>query len=296
MTVKTPEELKNDEREAAKKVREGIKTTSVVKEEEKEDDKSDNDETGLEDSSEGNDDDSKFEDGTDETKEEIKDNKEEIKTSEKTEADLEKEKAEAKTNSEKARIQKRIDKEVSKRKALETEVEDLKKQLAAKTGDGKFTEEDVKSEAKKLSDQTIAERDFANACSRLEKAATKIDKDFGEKIKELGADVGPIPSAMIGVLDDLDNGGQVLSHFTSDPDEYERIIGLSPTKMAVEVTKLATKLGKPVEKKISKVPPPLDTLAGNSRSDTPIKDTDPMDVWIKKRNKQVEERRKAKMS
>jgi type I site-specific restriction endonuclease len=228
--------------------------------------------------------------------EEVEEKEEEIEASEKTEESLEADKAAAKTAAEKARIQKRIDKEVAKRKTLEEENKILKAQLAAKdSGEGKFTEEDVKKQAKQLADQEIAERDFANACARLQKAATKLDKTFPDKIQELGSEVGPIPGAMIGILDDLDNGGQVLQHFTTDPDEYERIITLNPTKMAVELTKLATKLAKPVAKPLSKVPAPNEPLGGNARNDTPLNDKDPMDVWIKKRNKQVEERRKARL-
>ena len=226
----------------------------------------------------------------------VEENEETIEVSEKTQEQLEAEKIEAKTAAEKARIQKRIDKEVAKRKTLETENANLKAQLAAKeSGEGKFTEEDVKKQAKVLADKEIADRDFANACSRLQKAATKLDKDFPDKIQELGTEVGPIPGAMIGILDDLDNGGQVLQHFTTDPDEYERIIALPSTKMAVELTRLATKLAKPPVKVLSKVPAPNEPLGGNARVDTPLNDKDPMDVWIKKRNKQVEERRKARL-
>ncbi len=232
-----------------------------------------------------------------EVKEEtIEEKEEEIEVIEKTEEELEAEKAEAKTAAEKARIQKRIDKEVAKRKVLEEENKTLKAQLAAKeTGEGKFTKEDVEKQAKTIAEQTIAERDFANACARLQKSATKLDKDFPEKIQELGSEVGPIPGAMIGILDDLDNGGQVLQHFTTDPDEYEKLIALPATKMAVELTKLATKLAKPASKPLSKVPAPNEPLGGNARVDTPLNDKDPMDVWIKKRNKQVEERRKARL-
>lgn len=282
MTTKTPEEV-----EAAKKEREGIKST-VVKSEDKEPNKETQEETEVEEETN---------EEVIEEEEKIETNEEKIENSTKTEAELNDEKAAAKTAAEKQKIQKRIDREVSKRKALETELNNVKAQLAAKeTGEGKFTEKDVETKSEELANQKLAERDFNNACSRLQKAATKLDKDFPDKIKELADDIAPIPGAMIGILDDLDNGGLVLSHFTTDPDEYERIISLNPTKMAVELTKLSEKLSKPKPKPLSKVPAPNEPVGGGARIETPLSDKEPMADWVAKRNRQVEERRKAKLA
>lgn len=273
---KSPEEIKAEKQAAAQAERDAIKVNTPKEEAEVKEEP-------------------EVKEPIEETKEEIKTKEEEIEAAEKTAEELEAEKLASKSTAEKARIQKRIDKEVAKRKTLETENAELKAQLAAKeTGEGKFTEEDVEKQAEALANQTMADRDFANACSRLEKAASKLDKNFTVNIKQLGEEVGPIPGAMIGVLDDLDNGGQVLQHFTTDPDEYERLIGLTPLKMASEVTKLAEKLAKPKAKEVSRVPPPNEPLGGNARNDTPLSDKDPMDVWIKKRTKQVAERAAAK--
>lgn len=289
--AKTPEELA-----AAKTEREKIAATTVNKEatkeepeketsEEDEDGKSTDDETGLDGTSEDN-------------QQQIEDTKKEIKESEKTQETLEAEKLEAKTAAEKERIQKRINKEVAKTKKLEDENAELKRQLAAKESgdDPKFTKEDIDKEADILANQKIAQRDFDNTCAKLQKEATKLDKDFPDKIKELGEDVGLIPGAMIGVLGDLDNGAQVLKSFTDDPEEYERLINLPPLKMATALTKYAEKLAKPKPKPLSKVPEPHEPLGGNARMDTPLNDKDSMDVWIKKRNAQAEAFRKAKLA
>ena len=239
-----------------------------------------------------------------EVKEEIIDeNKEEIEKSEKTEEELEAEKQEAKTAAQKTRIQKRIDKEVAKRKTLENENAELKKLLAAKdTEDDKFTSEDVKKEAERIANEKVNEREFTNACNRLAEAAKKLDKEFDKKMATLAEDVAPIPGYMIGILDDLDNGGAVLKHFTENPDIYEDVIALTPAKMAVAVTKLSNKIeteSKPKPKAISKVPPPIEPLGGKGGGNSTIiteADTKDMPTFVKKRAAQVEARRKEKMA
>ena len=228
---------------------------------------------------------------------------EKIEASEKTEEDLEAEKLEAKTAAEKARIQKRIDKEVAKRKVLEDEVTELKKLLAAKEGDGeKLTKEDVEKEAKRIAIELNNERQFTEDCNRLADAAKKLDKEFDSKMKSLAEDVAPIPGYMIGILADLDNGGAVLRHFTDNADIYEDIIALPPMKMGVAVTKLASKLEaeiKPKPKAVSKVPAPNEPVGGKGGSNSMViteADTKDMQTFVKKRQMQLEERKRLRMA
>ena len=238
-----------------------------------------------------------------ETKQEtIQENKEEIKASEKTEEELEAEKAEAKTVAEKARIQRKIDKEVAKRKTLEEENIALKKKLEELEAgkEGKYDEDEVEKRAETKAQQKAAEREFVTASNKLADAAEKLDKDFMKKIKAIAEDVAPIPGHMIGILDDLDNGAAVLSHLANDADEYERIIGLNPTKAAVELAKIGNKLStKPAPKPLSKVPEPITPIGGKTSStnnDLVITDKDVknMNEFVRKRNAQIEERRKMK--
>jgi hypothetical protein len=237
---------------------------------------------------------------TEETKTE--ETKEEITASEKTEEELETEKQEAKTQAEKSRIQRKIDKEVAKRKTLEEELAETKRQLAAaKEGkEGKFDEDEVDKRANAKAEQKVAEREFLNASNRLADAAEKLDKDFIKKIKVIAEETAPIPGHMIGILDDLDNGGAVLVSLADDVDEYERIITLSPAKAAVELTKLSVKLAaKPAHKAVSKVPKPIEPIGGKTsgtNNDMVItdKDTQNMNEFIRKRNIQIAERQKMK--
>src|ERR1700733_4604096 len=231
---------------------------------------------------------------------EVEKTTEEIKTSEEKQEELETEKSEAKTVAEKARIQRKIDKEVAKRKTLEEENAALKKQIAeANEGkEGKYDEAEVEKRAETKAQQKQAEREFVDASNRLANAAEKLDKDFIKKIKQVAEDVAPIPGHMIGILDDLDDGAKVLAHLADDVDEYERIINLNPTKAAVELSKIANKLSvKPEPKKLSKVPPPIEPIGGKTsgtNNDLVITDKDVknMNEFIRKRNLQIEERKK----
>ncbi len=282
MTDKSKEELKAD---AVKAERDSIAVTISKKEDDENEEKSE---------SEKPDDDSKNE--SEETIEEIK---EETDAIEKNNEQLETEKQEAKTAKEKERIQKRIDKEVAKRKVLETELADLKAQLAAKSSeDGvKFTREDVEAEANKLAEQKVSEREFTNACNRLADGAKKLDKDFDKKIQALSEDVAPLPGYMIGILDDIENGAQVLKHFADNQDVYEDIYMLSPVKMATAISKLGIKLAtevKPKPKQISKVPAPNEPINGGAKTSINLSDKEPIEDWIEKRNRQVAERQAAK--
>ena len=212
---------------------------------------------------------------------------------EKTPEQLAAEKEAARTKTEKARIQKRIDKEVAKRKAAETELAELKAKVEA-SGEGSLTPEEADKLAEEKAKQIVAMREFEKACDSLFKAAIKIDKDFKEKIDALADDIGAIPGAIIGVLSDFDNGGKVLTYLADNPDEAEKIWEMSPMKAAVELTKLSAKLVTP-KKVVSKVPPPNDPLKGSGRTttDAPLNDKMSTKDWIEKRKRDVEEKRKA---
>lgn len=225
---------------------------------------------------------------------EVEENIEKIEEVQKTEEELETEKAEAKSAKEKERIQKRIDKEVAKRKVLETENAELKRKLASKPDDEKtLTEDDVESRAEKKAEEKAMQRQFANACNTLFKEAVKTDKDFKKKIDAIAEDVSPIPPVMIAVLEDIDNGGAVLSHLANNEDDYERIYELSPAKMAVEIAKISNKIEteKKKPKPISKVPPPLETLNGGRQTSNEVTSNDSMEEYVKKRMAQREQKR-----
>lgn len=191
------------------------------------------------------------------------------------------------------RIERKFAKEAAEKKALKDEVEALKKKLEAKPdAENVLTADDITKEAKRIAEQEIMQRDFDAAQARLIKSAVKADKDFMKKIKSVADEIAPMPGQMIGILDDLDNSGVVLSHLANDPDEYERIITLPIVKMAIELSKISAKLDKKPEREISKVPDPGKLVGGNrgTPSNKPNIKTDSTEEWIRKRNIQVAER------
>lgn len=275
--VKTPAELAQEQRDKI-----SVMSSS---DEKKEDDK-------IEDNKNDENNDDKNSEGTEEKKEE---NEEIIEESEKTEEELETEKIEAKTLAERTKIQKRIDREVAKRKVAEAEVVRLNEQLSAKTEGGEkvLTEEDIEKEAERRAAIKDAEREFIKACNRLQENAIKISKDFDKKIAELSDDIGPIPSQLIGILDDIENGGAILNYLTDNPDEAEEIYQLPTAKMAVKLAKIGIKLTPIKEsKKVSQVPPPNEIIKTNGRTTNQLNDNMDVKTWIETRNAQQRSRGK----
>lgn len=224
-----------------------------------------------------------------------------IEEHEETEEELAAAKEAAKTDREKDKFQKRIDREVAKRKDLERQLKEANAKLAADPDkENALTEEEVEKRAEEKATAKQLRREFEQASDRLFKAAVKTDKEFQTKINALADDIGFIPSHMIGILDDLDNGGDILVYFTGNADEAQEIYEMSPAKAAVKLAKLSAKLetaAKPKPKEISKVPDPAETIKGGNKSPDvlPKNPTADMANFVRVRQRQAEERRKAKM-
>lgn len=206
-----------------------------------------------------------------------------------------KDEVDEKSKKQQERFERRLSKEVAKRKELETRLNEAITRLESKKEDGEetYTRADAEKLGKQLALQEQFQRDFDNACIRLQEGSRKIDKTFDTKVKVMADELGPIPTQMIGVLDDLENGPVVLNHLVNNIDDAETIYKSSPAKMALELAKLSTKLtAKKEVRAISKVPNPNDTLGGNNKgSTTTLSDKDDMDTWMQKRNEQVKKSR-----
>lgn len=203
----------------------------------------------------------------------------------------------------KDRFQRRINKEVAARKAAEAEAAELKRILEAKDNDSdvKLTAEDVHREAKRIAAEEAALKEFNETCDKLSKEANQKDTEFDSKVKEMAELIGPIPGEMIGVLGDLDKGGEVLAYLVDNLEEMEKLYTYSPNKMAVYLTKLSFKLNedsktpKPTPKPVSKLPKPNTPITGNGGvKSNVITGKESMDDFVRIREAQVAERRKAR--
>lgn len=206
-----------------------------------------------------------------------------------------------------ARLQRRLDKTTGSQKDLRKELADAKAKLEAQ-GEEVLTKADVDKEADRIANEKIALKEFEDTCNKLNKDALAIDKTFSKKVNAMAEDIGPIPGAMIGVLGDLDNGGAVLNYLTDNVEIAEEVYVLSPAKMAVKLAKISNELlekAKPKPKKISQAPDPITPVrtgsSGGPNLATVLNGTngnirgEKMENYIKLRNKQDEEKRRARL-
>ena len=172
---------------------------------------------------------------------------EEELTEEEKAAKAEADKLVAKAKRKEDRVQKRFNELTAAKATAEAEVARLKAQLEADP-EKKLTEEEIETRAEAKAAQKQAAKDLAEmqtkfeaACDKLQADARKVDKDFDDNINDIATDVGPIPSFMIGVLEDLDNGGEVLAFIANDDELAERIYGLKtkPAKMTKELVEIS---------------------------------------------------------
>ncbi len=243
------------------------------------------------------------EEGDEENEDDLTDEEKAAKEAEKKAA----EKAAAKAQRKNDRMQRRIDEATAAAKAAREELEAFKKA----NPDSKLTPEEVEAKAEALAAEKLAAKHleevkakFDESCANLQKAATAVDKDFYEKIVDISDQFGPIPSFMIGVLDDLDNGGEVLAHIANDDDLAEKLWKLNKdgknAKMTKEIVAISDKLETEKKNKnkrqISKVPEPIAPVRASRSTSTVITeaDTKNMDSYVAKRRAQMAADRKAK--
>lgn len=236
-------------------------------------------------------------------------NEEELSEEEKITKDVEikaAEKQAVKAQRKQDRMQRRIDEAVAAAKSAKDELAAFKTANPNTT----LTEEEIEvraeiKAAEKLAKQKIEDLkiEFNNTCEKLQKEATKIDKDFYEKIVDISDQFGPIPSFMIGVLDDFENGAEVLAHIANDDELAEKIWDLKtkPAKMTKELVIISNQLAdknKAPKKQISKVKEPITAITGSRSTSTVITQADMrpenMDNYVAKRRQQMEANRKAK--
>jgi hypothetical protein len=122
-------------------------------------------------------------------------------------------------------------------------------------------------------------REEANRIARDEKFNERSNEIYGAGVKQYSKTefdgaidtiktVGLIPVDMIDVLSDLGDGHKILKHLADDLDETERLFSLSPTKRAIELTKLHTKVTAVPRKQISNAPDPVRPIGGGTKAPT----------------------------
>lgn len=286
---------KEIEKTPAQKERESIKVTSTGTKQAEEDD-ADKEKEDAEDNVD--EEAEKSEEESEEEKDDDKEDEEEPKelTAEQKEIEALKKKLE--------RAQRRAGKTAQERDENRKKVKELQAAVDAKLSEGTqpLTEEEVNRRARELANNDLTQREFDKAQEKLIEDATKIDKTFMSKVREMAEEVAPLPEFFIGALNDLDNGGAVLNYLTDNPDDYEDLLKKNnPMKVMKGLIEISNKLieaAKPKPKKISNAPEPAKALKGNSKTpDTlPAKPTENMAEFVRIRALQEKAKRDAKLN
>lgn len=234
---------------------------------------------------------------------------EEEKTARETkEAEENKLSVEDKEKRKQERIQRRIDKAVAGQRAAEAEVARMKALLDAKPPEEKLTKEEVEARAEALANEKLKtkeverlQKEFNEACDKLQKEAIKLDDKFMTKVVDMSEELGAIPSRIIGILSDLDNGAEVLKLMADDIDEAEKLYDLQnrPEKLAIAIMRISDKLAaakRPKPKDISKVPESVTPVTGSRSSSLVITQADTKDMakYTAKRIAQREAQKKVR--
>lgn len=224
-----------------------------------------------------------------------------------------------------AAIEKRLAKERRKRHELETRVkvtEELAlkgrpaEQPPAKPADGEpkreafdtyesYLEARAEWKAEKKVEERFLKQREEETRNRTEAESRKASGEFRAKAEKFAAQVedfhevmseseAPMTKAMADAIVSADEAGPGIAYFLAkNPQEAERIAGLSEASQAREIWKLEQKVGseQPV-KKPSKAPAPIDPVKG-AKSVAEDDEPNPSDTkaWVAWRNRQIARKR-----
>jgi hypothetical protein len=161
-----------------------------------------------------------------------------------------------------------------------------------------LTEADVESRAAQIADSMA----FNDECNReAKKGIAEFGDAFKTRIANLASLVDPDDryryNTFLRAALDTEAGAKVLYTLGGNIEEATRIISLSPTKMAVELAKIAMQETKP----ISSAPTPIKPLASRNAAASTIEPDDPQRgekldtaTWMKQREAQVKAQREAR--
>ncbi|OWV62578.1 hypothetical protein ATY75_12200 [Rhizobium sp. N122] len=197
---------------------------------------------------------------------------------------------------------KRIHEETNKRREAEKRAADAEAELQRLRGGNTSSQSDPPAdgtppsieEIRRQERENIRREESANsemarrnaACNAtFEKGVADIP-DFDEArvslVSAFGHEINTRPE-FLDAITELENGHQVFAELGRNPAEAERILSLSPVKMALEIARMGDKLAKPAvptPKPISKVPAPVTPIGGQTKPATALEDADAdQDAW-----------------
>lgn len=135
----------------------------------------------------------------------------------------------------------------------------------APPADGRtYTQAEVQAEAARIAGlQTLNSK----LDSMFDAGVTKHGDDFKQRVTQVQAAFGEELKTRVDLfsaLSDLPNAADVYHELTGDLDHFAEVLAMSPVQLGMELARISTKAGaKPRGPQVSKVPPPIEPLAGN---------------------------------
>lgn len=196
---------------------------------------------------------------------------------------------------------KRIARLSQENKNLKQRLADLEAAGNAKPTEEKdtYTKEDLDAAASEKARVMLQEeqskawmQQHDQSINRIANEASKETKEFNRNLSDMVENMGAVPMPVQVALIELESdAAKVLTYLVGNPDEAAKFYEIaSPTKIAIELAKIAQKLSKPVVKAVSKAPPPISPVGGNRTGTVVYSDADSDSDWMAKRNKEVEGR------
>lgn len=125
-----------------------------------------------------------------------------------------------------------------------------------------------------MADWKLSQRDQATRQQQQQEQSrslnSRTESIYAEAAKEPGFDREafdelPLTQPIAAALIESDAPAKLMAHLAANPDEVERIAGLSPARQAAEIGKLEAKIAS--APKVSKAPPPITPIGGTRGGD-----------------------------
>jgi hypothetical protein len=122
------------------------------------------------------------------------------------------------------------------------------------------TEADIEKKAKEI----VEARQFNAKADEVYEAGKKKFPDFDDSVSVL-RNVGVMNKPFLDAVFEVGPAPEILHYLGTHPDEADRLRGLNPVKLGVEMAKLASNVTKP--KPVSAAPAPIVTVDGTAKAE-----------------------------
>ncbi len=152
-----------------------------------------------------------------------------------------------------------------------------------------MSETEIEARAQKRAEEISRVNAFNKACNDIAEAGKSEFNDFDDALKNFSM-LGGIPTPMLETLTEMPNAHKVLRAIGKDPELAEKVLKMTPMKMAMELARIESGLEKPaMPKPVSTAPKPIIPIDSGARGE---EDPEKMSTaqWIQWREKNKKSR------